>query len=119
VAQAAIAAEIHQPLDVHGDLTPQVTFDDKIVVDHFADLQHFLVGQLRNPARFGKPYFFHDLLSLRRPNSMDILQRHHDALVGRYVHPGNTGHSHHSCCRPALVGRLILATLSRTKDCKR
>src|SRR5215469_2974882 len=53
VAQAAIAAEIHQPLDVHGDFAPQIPLDDIIAIDHFTQLQHFLVSQLRHPARFG------------------------------------------------------------------
>src|SRR6516164_5560602 len=53
VAQAAIAAEIHQPLDVHGDFAPQIALDDIVTVDHFTQLQNFLVGKLRHPARFG------------------------------------------------------------------
>src|SRR5262249_27398158 len=53
VAQAAIAAEIHQPLDIHGDFAPQIALDDIVPVDHFTQLQHFLVGKLRHPARFG------------------------------------------------------------------
>src|SRR5215472_3957503 len=36
VAQAAIAAEIHQPLDIHGDFAPQIALDGIIAVDHFA-----------------------------------------------------------------------------------
>src|SRR5687767_3305523 len=46
VAQSAVATKIHQPLDVHRDLAPEVTLDDVIAVDHFADLKHFRVGQL-------------------------------------------------------------------------
>src|SRR5262249_14566647 len=46
MAQAAIAAEILQPLDVERDLAPQVALDDVVAVDHLADLQHFLVGEL-------------------------------------------------------------------------
>src|SRR6185503_1444448 len=46
MAQPAIAAEIHQPLDVHGDLAPQIALDHVVAVDHLADLQHLLIGQL-------------------------------------------------------------------------
>src|SRR5690349_18496082 len=49
VTQTAIAAEIHQPLNIHGDLAPQIALDRVIPVDHFAQLQHFLVGQLGYP----------------------------------------------------------------------
>ena len=41
--QPTIAAEIHQPLDVHRDFAPQVTFDDIVAVDDFADLQYLLI----------------------------------------------------------------------------
>ena len=50
MAQAAIAAEIHQTLDVHAGLATQVAFDQIVAVDHFADLQHFLVAQLDDAA---------------------------------------------------------------------
>src|SRR5215510_3869192 len=46
MAQAAIAAEVHQTLDVDADLAAQVALDEIVAVDHFADLQHFLVGEL-------------------------------------------------------------------------
>src|SRR5262249_33219283 len=36
VAQAAIAAEIHQPLDVHGDFAPQIALHDIVAIHHFA-----------------------------------------------------------------------------------
>src|ERR1041384_1570197 len=44
--QAAIAAQVHQPLDVHRHFAPQVAFDHVVAVDHFANLQHLGVGEL-------------------------------------------------------------------------
>src|SRR5215469_11184725 len=81
--QPAIAAQIHQPLDVHGHFTPQVAFHDVVAVDDFAELEHFLVGELRYPARVGDRDFLHDLLGLGWADAMDVLQRDHHALVGR------------------------------------
>src|ERR1700692_1533431 len=40
VPQPTIAAQIHQPLDVHGYLAPQIAFNHIVMVDHFANLQH-------------------------------------------------------------------------------
>src|SRR6266508_6166051 len=37
--QPSVAAEIHQPLDVHGDLTPQIAFHHVVTIDDFANLQ--------------------------------------------------------------------------------
>src|SRR3978361_1092216 len=46
MTQAAIAAEVHQTLDVDAHFTAQVALDEIVAVDDFADLQHFLVAQL-------------------------------------------------------------------------
>src|SRR5438128_6991648 len=46
MAQAAIAAEVHQTLDVDANLTTQVALDEIVAVDHFADLEHFGVAEL-------------------------------------------------------------------------
>jgi hypothetical protein len=44
VTQAAIAAEIHQALDVGRGFAAQVAFDGVIAVDGFAQLENFGVG---------------------------------------------------------------------------
>src|SRR5207244_2636791 len=75
VAQATIAAEIHQPLDVHGDLAPQVALDDVVPIDHFADLQHLLVGELRHAPLGRDADLVHDFLGLGRPDAIDVLER--------------------------------------------
>ena len=36
VTEAAIAAQIHQPLDVHSRLAAQITLDQKVAVDRLA-----------------------------------------------------------------------------------
>src|SRR5258708_24428973 len=45
MAQAAIAAEIHQPLDVHRHLPPEIAFDGEFAVDELADAQDLVLGQ--------------------------------------------------------------------------
>ena len=52
--QPPIAAEIHQPLDVHRDFPPQIAFHHIVTIDDFANLQHFLVGELGHPPRFSE-----------------------------------------------------------------
>jgi low temperature requirement protein LtrA len=46
VAQAAIAADVGQPLDVARDLTPQVAFDLDLAVDRFAQLLLVVFGEV-------------------------------------------------------------------------
>src|SRR5689334_12603956 len=96
MAQAAIAAEILQPLDVELHLAPQIALDHVVAVDHLADLQHLGVGQLRHPPLLRDVHFFHDLVGLLAPDSMDVLQRDHHALVGRDVDTSDTGQGRYS-----------------------
>src|ERR1700710_393111 len=42
MAQAAIAAKVHQTLDVDADFTAKIALDQIVAVDDFADLQDFL-----------------------------------------------------------------------------
>ena len=46
MAQAAIAAEIHQPFDVHRDAPAEIAFDLEVAVDDLANADHLVVAQL-------------------------------------------------------------------------
>src|SRR5262249_2837495 len=47
VTEPSVATEVHESLDVHGHLAPQVTFDlETHRLDHFADAAAFVVVQL-------------------------------------------------------------------------
>ena len=50
MTQAAIAAEVHQTLDVDADFTTKIALDQIVAVDDFADLQNFLVAELADAA---------------------------------------------------------------------
>src|SRR5687767_1174615 len=92
MTQPAIAAEIHQPLDIHRDLATKIAFHDIVAVDHFAHLQHFLVGELRHAALLRNADLGHDVLGGPLADAVDVLKRNHNALVGRNIHTGNTSH---------------------------
>src|SRR5437660_1622035 len=51
VAEAAVAAEVHQALDVERDLAAQVAFDLVALLEGFADAVDLVVGQVLGPAR--------------------------------------------------------------------
>src|SRR6185312_10257242 len=99
MTQAAIAAEIHQPLDVDAGLAAKVTLDNVVAVDHFADLQHFRVAQLADATLHRKLHLLHDFSGALFADAMDVLQRDQHALVGWDIHAGNTGHVRLSCRR--------------------
>src|SRR3546814_15204583 len=50
VAEAPVGGEVHQTLDVHRGLTAQVALDDAVLVDHLADMDDLLVGQVLDAA---------------------------------------------------------------------
>src|SRR5579871_1523944 len=101
MTQAAIAAEVHQTLDVHADFATKIALDQIVAVDHFADLQYFLVGQLADATVKGNLDLLHDLGRVLLTDAMDVLKRDQHALVGRDIHTGNTGHELLSCRRCA------------------
>src|ERR1700731_3221013 len=99
MTQAAIAAEVHQTLDVHAGLATQVALDQIVTVDHFTDLQYFLIAELRHPAVIRNLDLFQDVGRVLLADAMDILERDQHALIGRNIHAGNTGHGLLSCRR--------------------
>src|SRR3954451_15105991 len=92
VAQAPIGAEIHEPLDVHRHLAAKVALDDVVAVDGLADLEHLGVSQLADPALGRDADLVGDLLGLSRADAVDVLERDHDALVGRDIDACDAGH---------------------------
>src|SRR5215213_3782997 len=106
MTQAAIAAEVHQTLDVDTGLTAKIALDEVVAVDHFADLQNFLVAQLADATFHGDLDLLDDLGRVLLADAMDVLERDQHALVGRDIHAGNTGHGLLSC-RRSLMGRLL------------
>src|SRR5262245_52143378 len=92
VAQAAISAEIHEPLNIHGNFAAKVALDDIVAVDDFADLQHFGIRQLVDALGCRDVDLLADNLGIDRPDAMDIAKGDFNALVGRNVNACDAGH---------------------------
>jgi hypothetical protein len=92
MTQAAIRGQIHQAFDVLRNFAAQIAFDHVVAIDRFADLQHFLIGQLADAAIFGNADLRRDFLSFGFTNAVNVLERDNDALLGRDVYTGDTGH---------------------------
>src|SRR5262245_45832140 len=93
VPQAAVAAQIHQALDVHGDIAPQVAFHDVVAVDRLTKLQHLGVGQVSEPPLIRDPDLAADVVRELRPYAVDVLERDDDAFLRRNVNACDTGHA--------------------------
>src|SRR3989344_2995523 len=92
VAQAAVAGQVHQALDVHRGFAAQVAPDRVVAVDRLADLQDLGVGQLVHAAGGLDADLLGDFLRSGRADAVDVLKRDFDALVGRDVDASDTGH---------------------------
>jgi hypothetical protein len=46
MTKAAIAANLHQPLDVHRDLFAEIAFDAPLLFNHATDLPNVLFGEV-------------------------------------------------------------------------
>ena len=66
VPKPAIVAGIHEPLDVHGDITAEVALDHVVAIDHFTGREDLGVCQLVDPAAFGMLTF----VMIRGPSSI-------------------------------------------------
>src|SRR5262249_34009502 len=119
VAEAPVATEVHQPLDIDCDLAPQVAFDHVVAVDDFTDLQDLLVGQLRHPALDRDVDLFHDFLGFLPADAVNVLQGDNHPLVGRYVHTCARSHVYCSSARQAGTAALITTPKLRMGKHKR
>src|SRR6516162_8867063 len=79
--QAAVAAKVHQPFDIHGNVSPQVALHDVVAVDRLADLQDLRVGQLVDPTLFGNARLLAHFSGKLRSNAVNVLKRNHHALL--------------------------------------
>src|SRR5690606_23643336 len=72
VAQAAVAAEVHQALDVHRHRAAQIALDHVVAIDRLADARHLVVGQFVDPALPWDADTLADGGCLRAANAVDV-----------------------------------------------
>src|SRR5687767_3699476 len=92
MAQAAPAADFHQPLDVHRDLLAEVSFDAPLLFDDAADLAHIVFREVLHADVGADARFRQDVVRALAPDPVDISQPDFDALGARQINTGNTCH---------------------------
>src|SRR4029453_272613 len=91
VADPPVGPEVHQPLDVHRNLAPQVALDRQ-PGDLRTPRRHLGLGQVLDLGLRGDPGAGTGLERLRPANAVDRRQPHPAVLVHRYVDAGYAGH---------------------------
>src|SRR5690606_62770 len=92
VTQSAIAAEVHQPLDVHRDLAAEIALDLVVAFDHLADAPHLVLGEVLGADRLVDPGLLADLSGREVADAVDVLKGDDDPLFTRKIHAGDTCH---------------------------
>src|SRR3546814_8546250 len=82
MAQAAIAGEVHQPLDVHRRVAAQVALDRVVGVERFANLQDFGVRKILDAAAVVDAQLVGDVDGGLAADAVDVGERDDHALVG-------------------------------------
>jgi hypothetical protein len=81
VTETAVATEVHEALDIHGDFGPQFTFNLMLVIDHPADIVDLTIGEV---VRFSARIDIEFLKNTRRcrpTNAVNVCQTDIDALT--------------------------------------
>src|SRR5690606_578259 len=102
MTQAAIATQIQQALDVHGDLATQVAFDGQLA-DLGAQQVELLLVQRADFGRLCNASFGAQCSGAGAANAVDVRQRDDGMFVVRDVDAGDTGHSLHSTHRSTFT----------------
>ena len=92
MANAAVAADLHQTLDIGGTLTAQVAFDLDVRVDVRAEAGDFLIGQVADLLMRLDTELLADRLRGAAADAVDVRQPDLDALLPRDIDSGDTCH---------------------------
>ena len=81
----SVAAEVHEPLDVHLNLAPQIAFHLVVAVEKVADFLDVGLGQLFRRLRRRDASALSDPASRGFADAEEVRQRVNDLLVTREV----------------------------------
>src|SRR5580765_6820513 len=109
VAQAAVRADLGQPLDRLRALTAEVAFHLEVRVDVVAELRDFLVGQVLDLRVRRETELPERLLRSREADAVDVGQPDLEPLLIRKVHSGDT-------CQIRLLALALLVPWIRADD---
>ncbi len=122
VAQPAIAADIHEPLDIELDLFAQIAFDTALRIEDRADAVELFLAQITDLPVDINVCFRKNLFGASTADTVDIGQTDLSALLWREIHAGYTSHllpplqSAHSLLTASLHYTLSLLMLRVRAD---
>jgi hypothetical protein len=103
MAEAAVAAEIHQALDVHLNLAPKVALDLVVRLQDLTDPLDLTLGELLRHPVPGYPRLVADAARRGLPDAEEVRERINDVLVTGKVDACYAGHVFSLLALPLLV----------------
>src|SRR5262245_49871340 len=91
MAHAAIRAQIHEALDVHGHFATQIALDGEFL-DQRADRVDLGLGEIFHLGGLLDASSYAQVARARAPDTVDVSQADPQVLVHRNVDAGNTCH---------------------------
>jgi hypothetical protein len=92
MTKTAIAANVHQSLDVHRNFAPKIAFYTEFFVDDVAQPLDFIFRQVPNPCIRIYASSLEERLTSMQTNSVDVSEPYFYAFLSRKVDAGNTCH---------------------------
>src|SRR5215211_688350 len=91
--QAAVAADLHEPLDIHGDLLAEIALDAALLLEHTADLADVVFRQVLDADIRAHARRSEDVVRALASNAVDVGEPDLDPLGPRKVNACDTCHS--------------------------
>tara|TARA_B100000315_G_scaffold254178_1_gene294640 strand:- start:2366 stop:2704 length:339 start_codon:yes stop_codon:yes gene_type:complete len=93
MAQTAVAAEIHQALDVHRSFAPKIALDLKTLIDRVTDTRNLVIGQFVHPAFERNFHLLADTLGAGAADTENIGQRYFNSFLRWYIDASDSSQS--------------------------
>ncbi len=90
--ETPVGAYIHEPLDVHRDLTPEIPFNPVVSLNGTPQLCDLLFSEILDADVRVHPGVLQDFAGSRATNAEDIRQRYLEPFFPRKIYPGDTCH---------------------------
>src|SRR5207248_1302131 len=97
VADAAIAVDLHQPLDVLADVLAEIALDPPLVGDDLADPPDFILGEVFDPRVAVHLGLAEDVARARAADPVDVREADFDALVEWKIYACDASHPFLQC----------------------
>src|SRR5262245_544757 len=92
VPQATVAADLHQPLDIHRDLLAEIAFHAALLFEHAADLPDIVFGEILDPDVGAHARRTQHVVRALASNAVDVGKADLNPLGPREIHTCNTRH---------------------------